>query len=432
MIRDATKGLTGPTAVPKGRYRIVSDLGAGAFGNVCLAEDEATGHEVAIRFLPRGLVGAPQTAQTMPRIGESIVAASAAHPSLVRVLEFGDAENGHAFVAMERVQGRRLTEILSEGPLEVAAGLRWAIELGGAVETLHNMGLVHGALRPHNVTIRADGGVKLMDVELAGLRDAWAMRGISADEAPAEYLSPEQVRGLPATEESDVYAFAVILYEMLCGVPPFQAETRGAVFEKHVTETPARMRRRRRTVPGSLESVVSVALSKQPTLRPPMQNILNCLWETAHGPATRWKRKAVITGGGALAASIAVVVGWGLFAPAPSAPPPLSHQPPPAAAAQVPAPAPPNSNAFTTEARTASPIEVATPVVEPPMVARPAPPSPLPPPIPPRKAERREQPQIPQAPTDRPREEPAASNREPSEFDAAIDWLLERSAARKQ
>src|SRR6266851_524040 len=185
VITDATEGLAGPTAVPKGRYRIVSDLGAGAFGNVSLAEDEATGHEVAIRFLPRGLAGVSQTVHTRPRMGGSIVAAAAAHPALVRVLEFGDAENGHAFVAMEHVQGRRLTEILSEGPLEVDAGLRWAIELGGAVETLHNMGLVHGALRPHNVTIRADGGVKLMDVELAGLRDAWAMRGISADEAPA-------------------------------------------------------------------------------------------------------------------------------------------------------------------------------------------------------------------------------------------------------
>ncbi len=431
MITDATEGLAGPTAVPKGRYRIVSDLGAGAFGNVSLAEDEATGHEVAIRFLPRGLAGVSQTVHTRPRMGGSIVAAAAAHPALVRVLEFGDAENGHAFVAMEHVQGRRLTEILSEGPLEVDAGLRWAIELGGAVETLHNMGLVHGALRPHNVTIRADGGVKLMDVELAGLRDAWAMRGISADEAPAEYLSPEQVRGLPATEESDVYAFAVILYEMLCGVPPFQAETRGAVLEKHVTETPAPMRRRRRTAPGSLESVVSLALSKQPALRPPMQNMLNSLWEKVNGPATRWKRKAVITAGVGLAASIAVVVGWGLLTLAPSAPPPLSPHPPPAAAAQVPTPAPPSSNAFTTEARTASPLEVATPVVAPPMVARPAPPSPLPPPIPPRKVARREHPQMPQAPADPPGEQAAASNKESSEFDAAIDWLLERSAVRK-
>ena len=277
MTRNAKERLTSPTAIPKGRYRIVSDLGVGAFGDVCLAEDAATGHAVAIRFLPRGLAGAPHTLHTSQHPGASIIAASEAHPALVRVLELGDAENGHAFVAMELVQGRRLTEILSEGPLDVDAVLRWAIELGGAVETLHSMGLVHGALRPHNVMIRADGGVKLMDVELAGLRDAWAMRSISADEAPAEYLSPEQIRGLPATEESDVYAFAAILYEMLGGVPPFQAESRGAVLEKHLTATPVPMRRRRRSVPGSLEPVVALALSKPPNMRPSIQTLLNHL-----------------------------------------------------------------------------------------------------------------------------------------------------------
>src|SRR5713101_2548238 len=135
---DAKEDLTGPRPVPKGRYRIVSDLGVGAFGNVCLAEDEATGHEVAIRFLPRGLTGVPTAAQTRQRRGGSLVAASAAHPALVRVLELGDAENGHAFVAMELVQGRRLSEVLSEGPLDVGAALRLALDLGGAVETLHN------------------------------------------------------------------------------------------------------------------------------------------------------------------------------------------------------------------------------------------------------------------------------------------------------
>src|SRR5713101_9874603 len=95
---DAKEDLTGPRPVPKGRYRIVSDLGVGAFGNVCLAEDEATGHEVAIRFLPRGLTGAP--VPTRPRLGGSIVETSAAHAALVRVLELGDAENSHAFVVM--------------------------------------------------------------------------------------------------------------------------------------------------------------------------------------------------------------------------------------------------------------------------------------------------------------------------------------------
>jgi len=427
-----TDAKEGPTAVPKGRYRIVSDLGAGACGNVCRAEDEPTGHEVAIRFLPRGLAGGLPASQTRQRMRESIVAASAAHSALVRVLEFGDAENGHAFVAIELVQGRRLSEILSEGPLDVSAALRMAIDLGGAVETLHNLGFVHGALRPRNVKVREDGGVKLMDVELIGLRDTGTIKGVIAEESPPEYLSPEQISGLPATEESDVYAFGAILYEMLCGVPPFQAETRGAVLEKHLTETPAPMRRRRRTVPGSVESVVSLALSKQPALRPPMQNILNCLWEAANGPATRWKRKAVIMGGVALAASIAVVVGWGLFAPAPSAPPPLARPAPPTAAQRVPVSAPEPSSAFTAETRTASPLGAATPAVVPSAPARATPLSPPPPVSPPRRAERREQSQMPQAPADPARERPDASSKEASEFDAAIDWLLERSAGRKQ
>jgi serine/threonine-protein kinase len=366
-------------------------------------------------------------------MGGSIVSASTAHPALVRVLELGDAENGHGFVAMELVHGRRLSEILSEGPLELSAALRMAIDLGGAVEALHNLGFVHGALRPRNVMVREGGGLKLMDVELIGLRDAWKMKGIIAEESPPEYLAPEQISGLPATDATDVYAFAAILYELLCGKPPFQAETREAVLAKHLTETPVPMRRRRRTVPGSLESVVARALSKPPNMRPSIQNLLNQLWEEANAPATRWKRKTAIIGGAALAASIALVVGLGLLAPRPSAPPPLARPVPPAAAQHVPLSAPAPSSAFTTEARMASPLEVATPAVVPPVVARPAPPSPLPPSAPPpRKVERREQPQRPQVPTGPPRDQAAASNKEASEFDPAIDWLLERSAGRKQ
>jgi hypothetical protein len=433
MSIDAKEDLTGPTAMPKGRYRIVSDLGAGAFGNVCLAEDEATGHEVAIRFLPRGLAGALNAAQRRQRTGESIVAASAAHPALVRVLELGDAENGHAFVAMELVQGRRLSEILAEEPLDVSTALRLAIDLGGAVETLHNLGFVHGALRPRNVMVGKDGGVKLMDVELIGLRDAWSMKGVIAEESPPEYLSPEQISGLPATEASDVYAFAAILYEMLCGKPPFQAETREAVLGKHLSETPAPMRRRRRTVPGSLESVVALALSKPPNLRPSIQSVLNHLWEKANGPATRWRRKAVIVGGAALAASIAVGGAWALLAPRPSAPPALARPVPPAAVQHQPV-SPPAPSIASTEARMPLTLETLTPAVVPPPAA---PRATLPPAHPtsaaPPKAERREQPRSPQAPAGASGESSAASSDAgDSEFNAAIDWLLERSAGRKQ
>src|SRR3989442_542381 len=253
---DAREGSTGPTAVPsiesgdrapiglrvQGRYRIVRELGTGAFGSVCLAEDESTGHQVAIRLLPRWLAAPPHAAQAALRRGRSIIAASAAHPGLVRVHEFGELETGRIFAAMEFVEGRRLSEILSGGePLDISAAIRLALDLGGSVETLHNMGLVHGALRPCNVLVLEDGRVKLMDLELAGLRDARPTDGALVAKPLAEYLSPEQICRAPVTEKADIYSFAVILYGMLCGVPPFQAETRDAVLEKHLTEPPPPM-----------------------------------------------------------------------------------------------------------------------------------------------------------------------------------------------
>ena len=305
----------GPTQVPvvelddrapigrrvHGRYRIIGRLGTGAFGEVCAAEDAATGHRVAIRLLPRGLTRAPQVARTIVRLGQSIVDASTSHPGLVRVLAFGQAEHGRPFVAMERVTGRRLSEILSEGkPLAIGAALRLALDLGGCVETLHNMGIVHGALRPCNVMVLEDGQVKLMDVELACVRDFRAMKAVVAAAPPAEYLAPEQIRQAPVTEKADVYAFAAILYEMLCGVPPYRAATREAVLAKHLEETPAPLRRRRRAVPVAVESVVALALDRQPEVRPFMPDFLNSLVAEAHRPTPRWNRTAVIVRGAAV------------------------------------------------------------------------------------------------------------------------------------
>ena len=173
----------------KGRYHVVSELGTGVYGTVCLAVDETDGREIAIRFLPRELVDLSQPKPARRRLDQSpadqtIIEASIAHSSLVRVLEFGEAETGQAFAAMDLVHGRRLSAILSEGPLEAQTALRIAIDLGGAVETLHNMGLVHGALRPSNVMIAGDGHATLMDVEVIGARAAQAVHGILIDEPP--------------------------------------------------------------------------------------------------------------------------------------------------------------------------------------------------------------------------------------------------------
>ncbi len=437
----------GPRAVPsadpgdrvpvglrvKGRYRILSELGAGAFGSVYRAEDEATGHEVAIRLLPPGLTGAPHAAHPIERAGRSLLAASAAHPALTGVLELGELDNGQAFVAMELAEGRGLSGILSAGPLDVGAALRMAIELGGALETLHNAGFVHGALHPRNVMVREDGRVTLMDVELAGLRDAQAMTGLIADQRPPEYLSPEQIRRGPVTEKTDIYAFAAILYEMLCGVPPFRAATHEAVLAKHLTKTPAPMRRRRRAVPAAVEAVVTRALAKQPERRPLMQNILNDLWVEAHRPAPRWRRTTAMVGGAALAASIAGGVVWGLVAPRLAAPPPVEQRAPRPTAQKVPLSAPSVSSAPAPQMLPAPTVGTPTPATVPSSTARATLPSAPSPASRPPRAERPKPPREPGTPPAPAGERPAAaSNADDPDPGLVVDWLLERAAGRRQ
>lgn len=320
----SSEAQAGPAAIPlaqrgerfasglcvRDRYRVVSEIGGGAFGTVCLGEDESTGHRVAIRFLPRNFARTPPTAQVLR------IAASASHAAMARVVEFGELDAGRPFSVTEFVEGCRLSEMMSNrAPLDVHAALRIALELGGAVETLHNAGFVHGAVSPHNVVVLEDGRVKLLDIELAGLRELQEL--VDAD-PPAEYLSPEQIQTAPITEKTDIYGFGVILYELLSGAPPFQGATRDAILAKHIHETPVPLDHRREGVPASVSRAVTLALYKRPEARPRMGDVLKLLWTGAHGPALR-KRAVVIVGAAALATLAVVPVIWGVLALPPPA-----------------------------------------------------------------------------------------------------------------
>ncbi|PYN11360.1 MAG: hypothetical protein DME05_24560, partial [Candidatus Rokuibacteriota bacterium] len=298
----------------KGRYRIVGEIGAGV-GRVCRAEDDATGHRIAVRVLPKALTGTSNGTPALQRMSRSVIAVSAAHSGLASVLAFGESEQGWPFAVMELVEGRRLSDVLAEGgQLDVAVAMRWALDLGGAVETLHNMGLVHGAVRPRNVVVLADGSAKLLDVELAGLRDLPGLASASGREAPPEYLAPEHARVASLTEKADIYAFAVVLYEMLTGARPFRAASREAVRDLQATQTPTPMRSRRRTVPASVDAVVAMALATEPDERPHMQDLLNRLWSETNGPATSRRRRVAIIASASLAASVVGLGTWAFVA----------------------------------------------------------------------------------------------------------------------
>ena len=321
-ISEPQAGQTGEPVIPwqlvHDRYRIVRELGTGAFGTVFVADDEQTPRRVAIRVLPPAASAVPNVARIIQNTSRSIMAAPTSHPSLVGVLDVGEVEPGRIFIVTELVEGRRLSEILAAGnPLDFDPVRKWVLDLGGAIEVLHNLGLLHGAIRPRNVMLLADGRVKLMDIELAGLRDMPTLRD---DKAPAEYLAPEQTGKAPWTEKADTYAFGLLVYDVFCGGPPFQASTLGTVVAKQPNGTPAPMRRRR-ALPASMESIVMQALEKDPYRRPWMHEMLNSLWGETTVPvpsngapngSIRWKRVAMFVGSAVAAAVSIVLTIWGL------------------------------------------------------------------------------------------------------------------------
>jgi putative tryptophan/tyrosine transport system substrate-binding protein len=320
-ISEPQAGETSEPAIPwqrvHDRYRIVRELGTGAFGTVFLADDEQTARRVAIRVLPPAASVMPNVGRIIESTSRSIMAAPTSHPSFVGILEVGEVEPGRISVVTELVEGRRLSEVLAAGtPLDFDTARRWVLDLGGAIEVLHNLGLLHGAIRPRNVMLLADGRVKLMDIELAGLRDAPTLRD---DKAPAEYLAPEQINKALWTEKTDSYAFGLLVCDVFCGGPPAQAWTREAGRSKQPNNAPAA--RRRRALPASMESIVTQALDKDRELRPWMHEILNALWGETSVPVPSngapsgsigWTRAATFVGSAVAAAAAIVLTIWGL------------------------------------------------------------------------------------------------------------------------
>jgi serine/threonine protein kinase len=385
-----------------GPYRVMTEKGGGTFGTVYFAEDSRTGQPVAIRVLPREVTDTPTVTDTIRRRAQTVIEASQAHPSLVRVLEYGNTEDGHIFAVMERAEGRLLSDVLAElRRTDVATALQRAIEIGGPIETLHNVGLVHAAVRPNNFVVAGDDSIKLLDAELTALRDLPAVQHLMAERSLSAYLAPEQIGRQAVSEKTDVYAFGVLLYELLAGAPLFEAESREEIFLKHLRETPPLLNQRRRGVPVVVEITVAEALDKVPGRRPFMQEVLNQIATDKTAGPDRWKRFLAPAAGLAVAASIVLLIAWSMLAPrlapqveAPPAPAVKSPAPPtaatpwpvppaaqvetpsraPAATLELPPPAPPVRAAVATS-DVQRPPQVVAPATPPPSASAPSPPT---------------------------------------------------------
>ncbi len=257
-------GLGAGTIVDR-RYKIVSRLGSGGMADVFLAADEQLGRKVALKLLYQRFAEDPGFVERFRR--EAQAAAGLQHPNVVSVYDRG-AFDGTYYIAMEYLPGRSLKQLIrDEAPLDPVRAIDITIQILKAARFAHRRGVIHRDLKPHNVIVDDADNAKVTDfgIARAGASDMTETGSIMGT---AQYLSPEQAQGHAVSAGSDLYSIAVVLYEMLTGRVPFDAESAVSIALKHVSEAPPPPTIINPSVPPELEQVVMWGLNKNPIDRP--------------------------------------------------------------------------------------------------------------------------------------------------------------------
>ena len=255
-----------------GRYEIRSLLGAGGMGEVYLAQDTQLDRAVALKILPAHLAADPQR---MRRFTQEAKAASALnHPNIITIHEVGHIDAVH-FIATEFIDGVTLRHLMTNAQMTLRETFDIVIQVASALAAAHASGIVHRDIKPENIMLRRDGYVKVLDFGLAKLTETTASASdpyrstlsmVNTDPGmvmgTVRYMSPEQARGLPVDERTDIWSFGIVLYEMIVGRAPFGGTTKNDVIASILEREPPPLTRLAPETPAELERIVSKTLVK--------------------------------------------------------------------------------------------------------------------------------------------------------------------------
>jgi serine/threonine protein kinase len=263
----------------EGKYRLDQRLGGGGMGTVYRATHLLIDRPVAVKVLSQRFVGDETAQQRFRR--EARAAGRMQHPNAVMVNDFGATNDGYLYIVMELLEGLTLRDLLArEGPLDSARAVSFMLQTSSAVGAAHDAKLIHRDLKPANIFIEQrpniaavvkvlDFGVAKFIVEEHEDDDFNTLTQVGAVIGTPRYMSPEQCSGIALlTPASDVYSLGIILYEMLSGSVPFNADSPLALALKHVSEAPRPLHEIVPGIPQDLEKLVVHALAKNPTERP--------------------------------------------------------------------------------------------------------------------------------------------------------------------
>jgi serine/threonine-protein kinase len=246
------------------RYEVIERIGSGGMADVFLATDRQLDRNVAIKLLHRRYAEDPEFVERFRR--EASAAAGLQHPHVVSVYDRGQIDDTY-YIAMEYLEGRSLKElIIDDAPLDPDRAINLIIQVLQAARFAHKRGIIHRDLKPHNVIVDDEDIAKVTDfgIARAGVSDMTQTGSIMGT---AQYLSPEQAQGHDVSPASDLYSIGIILYELLTGQLPFEADSAVAIALKQVSEDPVPPSQLNPAVSPELEAVVMRALEKDPLHR---------------------------------------------------------------------------------------------------------------------------------------------------------------------
>lgn len=251
-----------------GPYRIEGRLGHGGMGIVYRARREEGGGPVAIKLLPDELARTDEYVRRFRR--EAEMARRVAHPNLVRGLDFG-AEDGRLYYVMEYVDGIKLSALIEgRGRLADSGAAGIALQISGALQAIHEAGMVHRDVHPANMLLRRDGSAKLADWGLArpAAGERAALTAVDVSVGTAHYMAPEQIeRGSEVDIRADVYALGATMYHMAAGRPPFDGLGRMEALRRRVKAEPEDVGSAAPGIDEGLARVIRKAMARRPADR---------------------------------------------------------------------------------------------------------------------------------------------------------------------